>query len=98
MLRADCLPDGLDQLEALRIDGVPDGAELRALPGSKRGAQLQLKVRGAQGPIRWLVNGQLEATLPAREPFVFAFSESGPASLLAVAERGRFARLTVRVR
>ena len=35
---------GLDELEAMRIDGLPDNAHLRSLPGSRRGPAIPGRV------------------------------------------------------
>lgn len=91
--RADCAADGLDELENMRIDGLPEHARLRRLPGSNKGPRTSLTAAGATGTIRWLVNGEVKATLDADQPFVHTFGQHGPVDVLALAEHGRFARL-----
>lgn len=91
--RPDCAPDGLDTLDPLRIDGLPDGAHLRRLPGSRNGPRAALTVHGASSSVRWLVNGEYQALLPAEQPFVHAYEQRGPVDVLAIAEHGRYARL-----
>lgn len=91
--RSDCAPDGLDTLEALRIHGLPEGARLRRLPGARQGPRASLTAQGASGPLRWLVNGEYRALLPADQAFVHVFEQSGPTDVLVLAEHGRFARL-----
>lgn len=91
--RPDCAPDGLDTLDPLRIDGLPDGAHLRRLPGARQGPRAALTVHGASGAVRWLVNGEYQALLPAGQPFVHVFEQRGTVDVLAIAKHGRFARL-----
>ena len=95
--RSDCLADGLDVLETLRIEGLPERASLRRLPGSVSGPRASLTLSGADasGDIRWLVNGELQATQPAELPFVHVFEQRGATDILAIAEHGRFARLAI---
>jgi penicillin-binding protein 1C len=96
-LRADCAADGLDMLDSMRIHGLPERAHLRALPGSRRGPSASLYVDGTDGPVRWMVNGRLEATLAANQRFMHRFAERGPSEVLALADHGRYARLQVSV-
>lgn len=95
--RSDCPADGLDALEPIHITGLPDNAHLRRLPGSASPPKASLGITGANGAIRWLVNGALRATQDAKQPFVHAFTTPGPTTILAIAEQGRFARLRIEV-
>jgi penicillin-binding protein 1C len=91
--RATCAPDGLDALDPLSIEGLPDGANLRRLPGAAGAPRAALRARGTQGPVRWLVNGEYRALLPPQQPFVHVFEQRGATDVLAIAEHGRYARL-----
>ena len=95
--RADCLADGLDELEAMRIDGLPDNAHLRSLPGSRRGPRAVLQARGSEGQVRWLINGELAAALPASARFDHTFEQTGPIDVLAIGDHGRYARLRLTI-
>jgi penicillin-binding protein 1C len=95
--RADCPPDGLDDLDPLRIEGLPENAHLRALPGSSRGPSASLYASGASGQVHWLVNGELAARLASNQHFVHFFEQRGENVITALGDGGRYARLRIMV-
>ncbi|WP_341930268.1 penicillin-binding protein 1C [Methyloversatilis discipulorum] len=53
----DCAPTGGTPAATLRIVGLSEGSRLRPAPHQHH-VSLQLAVRGAQGPVYWLLDGQ----------------------------------------
>jgi penicillin-binding protein 1C len=93
----DCVPDGRDASEALRIDGLVDRATL-ARP-SNRTTPLKLSVRalGSEARIRWLIDGRLIGESNGGSAFAFDFAEEGAHTLTALADTGAWSAVAFRV-
>lgn len=96
-LARGCPDDGLDGGASLQIAGVAPGASLARAPGSTRPPHLSLRALGAQGALHWLVNGRIQATLDANQPFEHDFEEPGPQAITALTPSGNFARVDIQV-
>jgi penicillin-binding protein 1C len=97
-LQAGCANDGLDAMQAIRIDGIADGAAIARAPNSDKPASLRLRVLGADRQhILWLINGKLEGRTRAAQPFEHAFADTGEQTITALAASGAYAQLRVRV-
>jgi penicillin-binding protein 1C len=96
-LARDCVPDALDAMESLRIDGPGEGARLARAPGSTQPATLRLRAFGTQSRVRWLVNGRLAGETLGPRPWTHAFDTPGTQRITALADTGAFAELTVHV-
>ncbi|NUS60192.1 MAG: penicillin-binding protein 1C [Lysobacter sp.] len=93
----DCVPDGRDASEALRIEGLVDRATL-ARP-SNRTTPLKLSVRalGSEARIRWLIDGRLVGESNGSASFAFDFAEEGAHTLTALADTGAWSAVAFRV-
>lgn len=96
-LARGCTDDGLDGGASLQIAGVAPGSSLARAPGSTRPPHLSLRALGAQGALHWLVNGRIQATLDANQPFEHDFEEPGPQAITALTPSGNFARVDIQV-
>lgn len=97
-LQSGCAADGMDATQAIRIDGVADGAAIARAPNSDKPATLRLRVLGADRQhILWLVNGRLEGATRAAQPFEHAFADTGEQTITALAASGAYAQLRIRV-
>ena len=96
-LSADCAPDGLAGMETIRIDGVAPGSTLARAPGSLHPAQLRLRALGAGSRVNWLVNGALAGQSKGSEGFLVSFPVSGDQRIIALADSGAWAELSLRV-
>ncbi|HET7845719.1 MAG TPA: penicillin-binding protein 1C, partial [Xanthomonadales bacterium] len=102
-IRASTLPalaSGCGALEAaptraLRIDGIAAGTTLRRAPNSPLPPVLDLKALGADGPVAWLVDGQLvgESTQPLRH----RFDHAGEVRIVALDRRGAYDSVELKV-
>lgn len=95
-LAADC-EGARAALADLQITGAREGSRIRAPRGSATVPTLNLKAAGASGDVRWLVNGQLLATLPAEQGFKHAFAQAGAQDIVAIDGSARYARLRIEV-
>lgn len=96
-LASRCQPDGLEGLQALRIDGLAEGATIARAPNSLHPASLSLRALGSSDAVSWLVDGRLVATTRGQEAFRHAFAEPGAHTVTALAEGGRWAELHLNV-
>lgn len=92
-LAPDCVADGRDAVEALRIDGLADRATLAPAPGSVHAVRLSLRALGSDARIRWLLDGRMIGESAGEAPFVHDFGEAGEHSLTALADSGAWSRL-----
>lgn len=92
-LAPDCVADGRDAGEELRIEGVNDRAMLAPAPGGEKAVRLSLRALGSEAKVRWLLDGRLIGESSGAAPFVHDFREPGEHSLTALADTGAWARL-----
>lgn len=96
-LAPDCIADGRDAGEELRIEGVNDRATLAPAPGAGKAVRLSLRALGSEAKVRWLLDGRLIGESSGPAPFVHDFGEPGEHSLTALADTGAWARLQFNV-
>jgi len=96
-LSADCVPDALDAMETLRIDGPAEGTTLARASNAGKPAQLRLRALGTAGRVRWLVNGAWVADTQGGAGFVHAFDKPGNVRITALADSGAWAELGLHV-
>lgn len=96
-LAADCVADGRDAAEELRIDGLADRATLASAPGSASPLRLSLRALGSQARVRWLLDGRLIGESEAASAFVHDFGEPGEHTLTALADSGAWSRVSFSV-
>jgi penicillin-binding protein 1C len=92
-LAADCMPDGREASEALRIDGLNDGATLVRAPGSEHAVRLSLRALGTERKVQWLLDGRWIAETAGSQPLVRDFGEPGDHALTALADSGAWTRI-----
>lgn len=96
-LAADCMPDGRDAAESLRIDGLNDGAALARAPGAQTSVRLSVRALGTDGRVQWLENGRWVGETRGTQSLVHEMSEPGQRTLTALAETGAWASVGFRV-
>ncbi|MFC3549643.1 penicillin-binding protein 1C [Lysobacter cavernae] len=96
-LATDCVADGRDASEELRIEGVADNATLARAPGSVHPVRLSLRAIGTDKHNRWLLDGRLIGESTGGDPFVHDFGEPGEHTLTVLADSGAWSRLRFRV-
>jgi penicillin-binding protein 1C len=96
-LAADCMPDGRDASEELRIDGLNDGATLVRAPGSEHAVRLSLRALGTERKVQWLLDGRWIAETVGSQPLVRDFGEPGDHVLTALADSGAWTRIAFTV-
>lgn len=87
-LAEDCVDDGRGALEALRIEGVNDGATLVRAPGQTGGVKLALRALGATTRVQWLLDGRWIGETEGGRPLLREFAEPGRHELTALADSG----------
>ena len=92
-LAADCMPDGREASEELRIDGLNDGATLVRAPGSEHAVRLSLRALGTERRVQWLLDGKWIAETTGSQPLVRDFGEPGEHVLTALADSGASTRI-----
>jgi penicillin-binding protein 1C len=80
---------------ALRIEGIAAGTTLRRAPNSPLPPVLDLKALGAEGPVSWLVDGQLVGE--SAQPLRHRFERSGDVRIVALDRRGAYDAIELRV-
>ncbi len=96
-LAPDCVADGRDASEELRIEGVADRATLARAPGSTQPLRLSLRALGSEARIRWLLDGRLVGESAGNGRFEHDFAEAGEHTLTALADSGAWTRVQFRV-
>lgn len=96
-LAADCAPDALAAMEAVRIDGAAPGSVLARAPGSRQPPVLRLRALGTPGRVHWLVNGRLAGETLGAAPWRHAFDAPGEQRIIALAEGGAYDEIRLRV-
>ncbi|MBP6796648.1 MAG: penicillin-binding protein 1C [Luteimonas sp.] len=96
-LSPDCVADGRDAIEELRIEGLHPGAVLARAPGSAHGARVSLRAIGSDARIQWLLDGRWIAETRGAHPFQREFDVPGTHALTALSETGAWARVEFRV-
>jgi penicillin-binding protein 1C len=96
-LAPDCVADGRDAVEELRIEGLNDRATIARAPGSPHGARLQLRALGTDARIQWLLDGKWIAETQGARAFTRDFDETGAHTLTALADSGAWTRIRFNV-
>lgn len=96
-LAADCMADGRDAQEELRIDGLNDGATLARAPGSEHDVRLSLRALGTTRRVQWLLDGRWIGETEGSGLLVRDFGEAGAHQITALADSGAWAMLSFRV-
>jgi penicillin-binding protein 1C len=96
-LAADCMADGRDASEELRIEGINDNATLTRAPGSAHPVRLSLRALGTGARVQWLLDGHSIGESEGARPFVRDFAEPGTHTLTALAETGAWSSLRFRI-
>lgn len=96
-LADDCMADGRDADEELRIDGMNDGATLARAPGSAHAVRLSLRALGTERNVQWLLDGRWIGETAGRASLVRDFGEPGAHTLTALADSGAWTRIEFRV-
>ncbi|GAA4799237.1 penicillin-binding protein 1C [Lysobacter hankyongensis] len=96
-LADDCMADGRDADEELRIDGMNDGATLARAPGSVHAVRLSLRALGTERNVQWLLDGRWIGETAGRATLVRDFGEPGAHTLTALADSGAWTRIEFRV-
>ncbi len=96
-LAPDCVADGREAAQELRIDGLNDRATLARAPGSPHGARLRIRALGSEGRVQWLLDGRWIAQTEGAQGFVGDYTEAGEHTLTALAETGAWSRIGFRV-
>lgn len=96
-LADDCMPDGRDAIEDLRIEGLNDGAVLARAPGSEHAVRLSLSALGTEHRVQWLLDGRWIGETEGRAPLIRDFGEPGAHTLTAIADSGAWTSLAFRV-
>src|SRR6185437_6911216 len=87
-LAPGCMPDALQDTEAIRITGLNDGTVLRPAPNSDKPLRVTLHAIGAQSDVQWLVDGRLLASAPESAAVTLDLGLPGPHRLTAVTHDG----------
>lgn len=97
LLADDCMADGRDASEELRIDGLNDGATLVRAPGSEHAVRLSLRALGTDKHVQWLLDGRWIAETQGRQSLVRDFGEPGTHQLTVLGDSGAWTRIRFRV-
>ncbi len=96
-LSPDCVPDGRDAVESLRIEGITEGATLAIAPGSERGLSLQVRALGTEARVQWLLDGRWLAETRGAQVFRHDYGKPGEHTLTALADSGAWTQVRFRV-
>ncbi|BCT94022.1 penicillin-binding protein 1C [Lysobacter helvus] len=89
----DCVPDGRDAMESLRIEGIVDRATLARPPNRTTPLKLSVRALGSEARIRWLLDGRLLAESSGTASIDFDLAQAGAHTLTALAETGAWASI-----
>ncbi len=92
-LSPDCVVDGREASQELRIEGVADRAMLAPAPGGGHEIRLSLRALGGNARVRWLLDGRMIGESSGEGAFVHDFGEPGEHTLTALADSGAWSRL-----
>lgn len=90
-----CGNDAPAPARALRIEGIAAGTTLRRAPNSPLPPVLELKALGADGPVSWLVDGQLIGE--SARPLQHRFEHAGDVRIVALDARGAYDSVELKV-
>jgi len=96
-LSPDCVADGRDATQELRIEGLNDRATLAPAPGRTQAVRLSLRALGGDARVRWLVDGRLIGESVGEGALVHDFEQPGDHTLTALADSGAWSRLEFRL-
>lgn len=96
-LSPDCVADGREASEELRIEGINHNATLARSPTSTRPLKLSLRAIGSEERILWLLDGRLIAESDAGGSIAHEFSETGEHTLTALTQSGAWSRISFRI-
>jgi penicillin-binding protein 1C len=96
-LSPDCVADGRDATEGLRIEGLNDNATLARAPGRVNALRLSVRALGSDARVRWLLDGRLIGESRGADNFAHDFGEPGTHTLTALADSGAWSRVRFRV-
>ncbi|KAF1688033.1 penicillin-binding protein 1C [Pseudoxanthomonas broegbernensis] len=94
-LAPDCVADGREAMESLRIEGIADRATLAPPPGSPRGLRLRVRALGTSVRVQWLLDGRWIAQTEGARGFEYDYAAAGRGThvLTALAESGAWAQV-----
>ncbi len=95
-LAEDCAV-AAEPVAALRIVGIEDGARVRRPPGSQLPPQLDLRALGAEGDVRWLVDGRLAGRTRGDASLRISLEAPGRIVILALDARAAYGRVGIEV-
>jgi penicillin-binding protein 1C len=96
-LSPDCVPDGRDATEELRIEGINHRATLARASNSAAPLRLSLRAIGSEARIRWLLDGRFIGESRGAGNFLHEFSGPGSHTLTALADSGAWSRVEFRL-
>ena len=96
-LSPDCMDDGRDASQALRIEGLNDGATIARAPGSHHPLRLSVRALGTDGSVQWLLDGRRIGETRGVQPLLHDYTQPGEHTLTALADGGAWARVEFRV-
>ncbi|MFT4178454.1 MAG: penicillin-binding protein 1C [Thermomonas sp.] len=96
-LARDCVDDGRDAGQPLRIDGLHDGASLARPPGAAGGIKLSLRALGAETQVQWLLDGRWIGETRGSGTLTHEFATPGMHTLTALADTGAWDAVRFRV-
>jgi penicillin-binding protein 1C len=96
-LSPDCVDDGRDAVEELRIEGIDDLATLARAPGGATPLRLSVRALGSDARVRWLLDGRLIGESQGRSRLDHDFGDVGEHTLTALADTGAWSRVRFKV-
>lgn len=96
-LAPGCAADSLDVASPIRIAGLGNGATLRRAPNSDKPLHVTLSALGAQGSVKWLLDGRLQGTSEDAAPLTLTLQQTGHHTVTALVRSGAFSSLQLDV-
>jgi penicillin-binding protein 1C len=96
-LSPDCIADGRDATEELRIEGINDQATLARASNSTGPLRLSVRAIGSESRVRWLLDGRLIGESQGAANLLHDFGEPGSHTLTALADSGAWSHVNFRV-